>query len=192
MRLLILFESLVVLALAAGILFMKPASPATPSGDLFPVGNFLLDALPGESVRYRVDEGRSTLSYTVGTVDPGGPKGPPHMQITRAMTDTAGRVVPDPDPSYTHLPHRHGFFPLIAQGFPGAFDRVWVVQHVRRVTVPWQGRPLRCWRVDAIDPALTKDREAVVLFLHENCPVFGIFRWERDGHVYEAEWRPAK
>ena len=192
MRVLILFESLIVLALAGLILFGKPVAAVEPAGDAFPAARMLLDAVPGESVRYRVDDGRSTLAYTVGTVDRGGPSSPPRLQISRAMTDIAGRPIHDDAPSYTHLPYRHFLFPLIAQEAPGAFDRVWILKRIQRVTFPWKGQTLRCWRVDCTDPALPKDRDAVVLWMHEACPVFGIFRWERAGHTYEADWNPPK
>jgi hypothetical protein len=187
MRVLILFESLVVLALAGFVLFGKTAAPPPP--DLFPVASFLLDATPGESVRYRVDDG-GTIAYSVGTVDRGGPSGPPRLQITRAWADALGNALPDDAPSYTHLPYRHSFFPLMAQEAPGAFDRVWVLKRVQRKTYPWKGKTLRCWRVECIDPALPPDRDAVLLWMHEDCPVFGIFRWERGGHTYEADWTP--
>jgi hypothetical protein len=190
MRALILLESLVVLALAGFILFARSAEPARP--DLFPVGSFLLDAKPGDAIRYRVDDGRSTLTYRVGTVDLGGASGPPRIQIERAMTDSTGAPVPDPAPSYTHLPYRHAFFPLMAQEAPGGFDRVWVLQRVQRKTFQWKGTALRCWRVECIDPALPRERDAVVLWMHEDCPVFGIFRWERAGHTYEADWTPPR
>jgi hypothetical protein len=190
MRVLILLESVVVLALAGAILFGAPGASPTPPGEVFPAARFLLDAKPGESVQYRVDDGLSSLTYTVGTVDPGSALGPPRTQIHRVMTDAAAQPVKDDAPSYTHLHYRHSFLPVMAQDAPGAFDRIWVLKRVQRKTFSWKGRPLRCWRVECIDPALPRDRDAVVLWMHEACPVFGIFRWERGGHTYEAQWSP--
>ena len=191
MRALILLESLVVVLLAAAILFggSHPAG-ATAGGDIFPALNFLYDADPGETVRYSIDGGRSTLQFSVGAVDRGSLKGPPRLQIARLMTDTQGRPVPDEAPEYTHLPHRHGMFPFMAPEAPADYDRVWVLKRIVRESLPWHGKELRCWHVYCIDPGLPPDRDAVELWMHEPVPVFGILRWRRDGHTYDSDWNP--
>jgi hypothetical protein len=193
MRALILVESLVVLALAAGILVGPPAPASDAGGDVFPAARFVLDALPGETVLYRVDEGLATVRYTVGTVMVGGSKNTPKLHVDVAMTDTQGLPLQGVAGGYEHLPTRHGFFPLMAPEAPAAYDRVWVLKRIKREeSFPWKGKTIRCWRVDAIDPALKADADAVVMWMHEDCPVFGIFRWQRGGHTYEADWRPPK
>jgi hypothetical protein len=191
MRALLLLESAVVLLLAALILWPRAAPAQGAVGDYFLGDRFLLDALPNERVRYRIDDGRSTLEYAIDKVDRGNPlTGPPRIQIRRALTDAQGRPAPDPTPTYTHLPHVHGLFPLVAQDAPGAYDRTWVWTRIARATIPWRGTTLRCWRIDAIDPALPEDADAVQVWMHEDVPVFGILKWTRGGHVYEADWAP--
>src|SRR6202008_3280175 len=99
------------IVLAALILWpgRAPAAPTTP--DFFPADGFLPDPLPGEHVTYGVDGGRSTLEYFVEKVDRGSPlQGPPRFSIRRALLDAQRRPVPDPAPTYTHLPHVHGLF----------------------------------------------------------------------------------
>ena len=192
MRALLLIESVVVILLAALIVFWSGGAPAAaPPGDVFPALRFLPDALPGEHVTYGVDGGRSTLEYDVDKVDPGDPRaGPPKISIRRTLRDAQRRPVLDSAPTYTHLPHLHGMFPLLAQDAPGAFDRTWVWTRITRDKIPWHGQTLRCWRVDAIDPALPDDADAVQVWMHEDVPVFGILKWSRGGHVYEADWAP--
>ena len=191
MRALLLLESAVVLLLAGLILWPRGAPLQGPAGDYFPGERFLLDALPGERIRYRVDDGRAVLEYGIDIADRGNPlTGPPKFRIHRALFHAQGHPVPDPWPSYTHLPHLHGLFPLVAQDAPGALDRTWVWTRITRVTVPWRGTTLRCWRIDAIDPALPDDADVVQVWMHEDVPVYGILKWTRSGHVYEADWAP--
>lgn len=191
MRALLLLESALVIALAAMILWPGGAPAATPIGDYFPAERFLNDALPGEHVSYGVDGGRSTIDYAVEKVDPGDPMtGPPKLSIRRTLLDAQRRPVADPTPTYTHVPHLHGLFPLLAQDAPGAYDRTWIWTRITRDRIPWHGKTLRCWRVDAIDPALPEDADAVQVWMHEDVPVFGILKWSRGGHVYEADWAP--
>jgi hypothetical protein len=191
MRALLLLESAVVLLLAALILWPRGTPAEGAVEDYFPAERFLVDAFPSERVRYRVDDGRSILEYGIDMADRGNPlTGPPKFLIHRYLYDAQGRAVPDPAATYTHLPHLHGLFPLVAQDAYNEYDRTWIWTRIVRVTIPWRGATLRCWRVDAIDPALPEDADAVQVWMHEDVPVFGILKWTRGGHVYEADWAP--
>ena len=192
MRALLLLESALVILLAGAVLLLpRGGAGATSPTDFFPAERFLPDALPGEHVTYGVDGGRSTLEYDVDKVDRGNPlTGPPKISIRRTLLDAQHHLLLDPAPTYTHVPHLHGMFPLLAQDAPGGYDRTWVWTRITRDKIPWHGKTLRCWRVDAIDPALPEDAEAVQVWMHEDVPVFGILKWSRGGHVYEADWTP--
>jgi hypothetical protein len=191
MRALLLLESAVVILLAALIFWGGRTHAAAPLADWFPAESFLLDALPGEHVAYSVDGGRSTVEYFVDKVDRGNPaSGPPKFSIRRGLLDAQRRPTLDPAPTYTHLPHLHGLFPLLAQDAPGGLDRTWVWTRITRDRIAWHGTSLRCWRVDAIDPALPDNASAVQVWMHEAVPVFGILKWSRGDHVYEADWAP--
>ena len=191
MRALILLESLLVIALALLILLVGPptVNPAD-SHLIFPAQNFIGNARPGEHVRYTVDSTGRGIEYSVGDVSLGSPSSPPSVQIGRQMTDELGRVEPDSAPVYVHLLHRHGLFPFLAQEVPSAYDRVWILKRIRFEEMPWRGKQIRCWHVDCIDPGLPPERSAVELWMHEDVPVFGIVRWQHDGHSYESDWRP--
>lgn len=189
MRALILLECLVILALAGLILFHP--EPHDAEGEVFPASAFLPDAVPGESVAYRVDQAQGTLEFVVGAVDRGGPQGPPKVTITRSYKDGQGNVVPEGEPTYVHHLVEHGIFPFLTPAAPRAWDRTWVLRRIRRDEIRFLGRPLRCWRVEAIDPALEPDQESVVVWMHEDVPVYGIVRFERAGRIYECtSWRP--
>jgi hypothetical protein len=45
--------------------------------------------------------------------------------------------------------------------------------------------------MDCIDPALPSDQDAVVVYFHEDAPLFGIVRWSRAGRTYDltTPWR---
>jgi hypothetical protein len=187
-RALIVLESLLILGLSALILLRRAPEPEP---DRFAAVRFLGDAVPGETATYRIDEGQGTVEFRVTRADRGGPLGPPKIEVDRAWRDASGAQVPEPQTAYTHFPHVHGLMPFLTPEDPGAVDRVWVLKRIRRVTVPWQGKALRCWQVDCIDPALPADGAAVDVLMHEDAPVYGVLRWERAGHVYElASWRP--
>ena len=191
MRALLLLESIVVIVLAALILWPGGAPAASVTPDFFPGEAFLLNAVPGEKVTYGVDGGRSTVEYFIDKVERGGQlAGPPKFSIHRTLYDAQRRPIPDSAPTYTHLPHVHGLFPLMAQDAPGGYDRLWVWTRITRDKIAWHGRTLRCWRVDAIDPALPDNADAVQVWMHEDVPVFGILKWSRGDHVYEADWTP--
>jgi hypothetical protein len=189
-RALIVLECLVVLGLAALILTRKDPSAFT-APDVFAPARFVLDALPGEVATYRIDEGKASLEFKVTVVDRGGPQGPPRMQIERTARGPTGATLADTEPSYTHYLTRYGFLPFLTPEDPGALDRTWILKRIRRVSIPWQGRPLKCWHVECIDPGLPPDRDAVEVWMHEDVPVYGILRWQRAGRVYEvSSWRP--
>lgn len=193
MRALILLECLAILALAGLILLHAPPGAAAPEGDVFPASRMIGDANPGETVTYRIDQGQGSLEFVVGAVDRGGPSGPPKVAITRTFRDATGTPIPDVEPSYVHLLVEHGLFPFLTPSEPRAWDRTWVLKRIRREELRFLGRPLPCWRIECIDPALDPDQESVVLWMHEDVPVFGIVRMERAGRVYEcSSWRPGK
>lgn len=192
MRALILLECLVVLALA-GLILAHPTADAPASDVVFPAARFLMDADPGETVTYRIDANQGDLTFTVGTVDRGGPMGPPRTSITRVVRDRMGVQVPEAASTYVHLLVEHGLFPFLTPAEPRAFDRTWVIRRIRQDEIRFDGRPLACWRVECIDPALPPEQETVVVWMHEDVPVFGIVRFERAGSVYEcASWKPRR
>lgn len=191
MRALILLECFVILALAALILLRHDVVVGGDEGEIFSAAHFLMDAAPGETVRYRIDEARGTLDFKVLAADRGGPAGPPKVSIERTYRDGAGTTIPELEPTYTHLLTRHGLFPFMNPEQPAAFEGVWILKRIRRETISWQGRPLSCWHVDCIDPSLPNDRDAVEVWMHPGVPVYGILRWQRDGHAFECtSWRP--
>jgi hypothetical protein len=192
MRALILLECVVILGLAALILFRSPPGGGEPEPLIFPAGRFVGDAQPGETVTYRIDQGQGTLEFAVAAADRGGPFGPPKLSITRTFRDATGSPVTDPHPSYTHHAIEHFLFPFLTPAEPRAWDRVWVWRRIRQETIRFLGRDLECWRVECIDPALDPDQEAVVVWFHTDVPVYGIVKWERAGRVFECtSWRPS-
>ncbi len=191
MRALILLECLAVIALAVLILLKGGRGPGSGTPDVFAAHRFLLDASPGEVARYRVDDGKSILEFKVLAAAPGGVE-IPRVSVTRTLWDAAGTQLPDPGPTYLHLFHKHGLFPFLTPEEPGAYDRVWILKRIQRSSISWGGRTIPCWRVECIDPALPPDRDAVVVWMREEVPVYGILRWERAGHSYECvSWNPA-
>jgi hypothetical protein len=190
-RALILLESLVILVLATLILLKRDGPGGPDGGDVFPASRFLTDANPGETATYRVDESKGTLEFKVLVADHGGPSGPPKASIERTFRDTQGTVIPELEPTYTHLLTKHGLFPFMNPEQPAAYEGVWILKRIRRDTISWQGRPLSCWHVECIDPSLPGDRDAIELWMHPDVPVYGILRWQRDGHSFDCiSWRP--
>lgn len=189
MRALILLECLVAIALSVGIIVKSGEPASAEQGEFFNASKLLLNAVPGEEATYRVDDGRITVTYKIDATEFGGLQGPPKLSIRRTRTEM-GVVQPDAV-SYVHYPHWHGLFPFLTPEEPTAFDRVWVMRRIQRATLQWQGRSIACWKIECIDPALPPDRESVLVWVHEDAPVFGILRWERNGEVYELlNWRP--
>jgi hypothetical protein len=190
MRLLILLESLLIIGLAAAILLQGGRGPAAePSGEVFAFNAFLGDAMPGEKATYRTDLGE-TIDFVVGPVDRGGPTGLPWASVTRAMRDAAGISIQEPVAEYHHFFYKHGILPFLTPGEPDALDRVWVVRRIRRAELDWRGRKLRCWRVECIDPGLRPTEDAIEVWLHEEVPVYGILRWQRQGRTYDCiSWK---
>jgi hypothetical protein len=185
MRLLILFESLLVIALAVAILTHRRTVGTTV--DVFTADRLLLDAKPGEEAAFRGDDG-VVLAYRlaatkVGAVTGGGPI----HYIESVQRDPLGDV-PGTAAQYEHRVARHGLFPLLTPSHPNADDRLWVWRRLTRETVPWRGRPLSTWRMDCIDPALPPGQDAVVVWFHEDAPLFGIVRWTRNGRTYDLAW----
>ncbi len=189
MRALILLECFLAIGLSVGIITHRGSEAGPRQNDIFSATSMLLNCLPGEQATYRVDDGRTTVTYRVDATEHGGLSGPPKISIRRTRTES-GQVQPD-SINYIHFPHRHGLFPFLTPEEPDAFDRVWVLRRIQRATIQWQGAPLKCWKIECIDPALPPDRETVLVWLHEDAPVFGVVRWERNNEVYElSNWRP--
>lgn len=193
MRALILLESLVILALAVGILLPKPAAPATGGGEVFKAGHLLMDAGPGEKAVYRADDGTS-LEFVVGPVDRQGKRGPV-LAMTRVFRDAAGNIPDNGIVPWFHVLSEHGFVPLTAPEKAADLDRVWILRRIRRVDLAVRNRSLRCWKVDFVDPALPVEAEAVEAWFDERVPVFGLVRWQRNGRTYQLEssspaWKP--
>jgi hypothetical protein len=171
MRALILLECLAVIALAVLILLKGSRGPESGAADVFQAHRVLLDATPGEVAKYRVDDGKSILEFKVLAAAPEGRI--PRVSVTRMLWDAAGTQLPDPEPTYIHMFHKHGLFPFLTPEEPGAYDRVWILKRIQRSTIAWGGRTIPCWRVECIDPALPPDRDAVVVWLREEVPVTG-------------------
>jgi hypothetical protein len=187
-RALILLESAVVLGLSLGILLRGPTAPG--EGDVFRADRLLLDAKPGEKAEYRGDDG-IVLAYEVESTTQGGTaQGGPVLHLRTRQRDASGPL-PGTDVAYRHLPARHGLFPLLTPTHPEADDRLWIWRRIRRETIPFAGKPLRAWRMDCIDPALPPDEDAVVVYFHEEAPLFGIVRWSRNGRTYDlvSAWK---
>jgi hypothetical protein len=183
MRALILLESLVVVGLALAILLRGPAELAEAEG--FLAEKMILDTLrPDERVTYRRDDG-ALLEFRVdGQVHREG-TGPPRIPIRRTFLAAPG-AAPDPDaPLYVHRPEVHGLFPFLAADDPTALDRVWIWRRVTRAEIQVGDRRTPCWRVDCIDPALPEGSDAVAVWMDPAVPLYGILRFERQGHAYE-------
>jgi hypothetical protein len=190
MRVLILLECLVVLALSVGIVVKTNADAELSPDEVFNASRLLLDAVPNETATYRMGDGRTTLAFRVLATDFGGLQGPPRVSLGRTRAEN-GIEVPEPEPNYVHYFHRHGLFPFLTPEQPTAYDRVWILRRLQRATLSFQGRQLKCWKAECIDPGLPPDRDAVLVWLHEDAPVFGILRWEREGETWELTgWRP--
>ena len=97
---------------------------------------------------------RSSSSRSLAS-DLGRRRGPPAPPCTRSLWDAVGYQMPDAEPTYIHLLHKHGLFPFLTPEEPGAYDRVWILKRIQRSTIrSWGGRTLPCWRIECIDPAL--------------------------------------
>jgi hypothetical protein len=192
MRLVILLEACLILGLAGAILFQGNRAPAAePTGEVFLFNRFLGDAVPGEKASYRTDVGE-TVDFTVGPVDRGGPTGLPWVNVSRAMRDAMGIPIQEPVADYNHFFYKHGIFPFLTPGEPNALDRVWVMRRIRRAEIDWGGKKLRCWRVECIDPGLKPSEDAIEVWLHEDVPVYGILRWQRQGRTFDlTSWKPS-
>jgi hypothetical protein len=187
MRALILLESAVVVALALGILLRGPGRET--QSDVFRADRLIYDAKPGERSDFRGDDG-TFLSYALEATQRGA-GGSPIFHLRTEQRDAAGPVA-GTSTSYQHSLAQHGLFPLLTPHHPDVDDRLWVWRRVRRETVSWAGIPMAVWRMDCIDPALPADQDAVVVYFHEDAPLFGIVRWMRNGRTYDlvSTWRP--
>ncbi len=141
----------------------------------------LADASAGESVTY-VEQGgsRNQRRYTV-MQDIGPEKtGIPEKYIRAQFLDRLGEARGKADSvAYRHRVTDHGWFPLMAPNAAEDLDRLWIIRSIRKGEILWQGRKHMCWRVDLIDPALPPEAEAVVAWLDETKPVFGLLQWKR-------------
>jgi hypothetical protein len=188
MRLLILFESLLVVALAVAILTQKRTVAA--STDVFRADRLILDAKPGEAADFRGDDGVVLAHKLMGSKSGGGPLGgsPLHYILTSQRGPTG--EIPGTAVQYEHDVARHGLFPCLTPAHPDADDRLWIWRRLRRETIAFRGERLSAWRMDCIDPALPPGQEAVVVWFHEDAPLFGIVRFARNGRTYDLlDWR---
>ncbi len=183
MRALILTLSFIVVGLAVAIVIEISSRSNTvhKSGPTLYVRSLLADARAGESVTY-VDEGgtKNSRRYTVmEDIDPK-KTGVPEKYIKAQFLDRLGVARGKVDSvTYRHRVTDHGWFPLMAPHAPEDMDRLWIIRSIRREEILWQGRKHMCWRVDLIDPALPPEAEAVVAWLDESTPVFGLLKWKR-------------
>ena len=194
MRALILLFSVVVLVLAALIVYPSFAGgrSATGEGLVFDATRLIADAATGETATYRDEQGE-TWTFKVETSIPGGSERAPRIRVWSVRRDRNGNPLPGGTQVYDHLPARHGLYPLMAPADPDGYDRIWVWDRIRRSTLPWQGAPRELWRVDLIDPALPQEGGAdhVVAWLDESVPVFGLVRWQRRDRTWDLiEWSP--
>ncbi len=182
-----------ILALAGLILLAPPPEQAPAFGEIFPASALLGDATPGEVATYRIDQGQGTLEFVVGAVDRGGPgKGRPRSRSPAPSKDSRRRGEPRRPSRPTSTNSSSTASSRSSRpSAPKAWDRTWILRRIRRDEIRFLGRPLKCWRVECIDPALEPEQEAVVVWMHEDVPVFGILRFERAGRIYECtSWRP--
>jgi hypothetical protein len=188
MRLLILFESLLVVALAVATLTQKPRVAA--STDVFRADLLILDAKPGETAEFRGDDGIVSSYRLVGSKSAGGAVGGgPFHYILTSQRDATGEIAGS-SVQYEHQVARHGLFPCLTPAHPEADDRLWIWRRVRRETIAFRGERLSTWRMDCIDPALPPGQDAVVVWFHADAPLFGIVRFTRNGRTYDLlDWR---
>jgi hypothetical protein len=194
MRALILLESLIVLALAAAILFHTSSPSSAGQGERFLASSLLMDAMPGESVLYAADDGTS-LEFTIGPVNREGKRGPV-FSITRTFRDALRNTPEGGIVSYAHVLAEHGFFPLMSPEAPGDVDRVWILRRIARDDLSIRNRTIRCWRLELFDPALPADSDLVQAWYEEKVPVFGLVQWQRGKRKWTLEsstpaWKPA-
>ncbi len=192
MRALILALSILVVGLAVAIVIeISDRSSVDKSGPTLNVYALLADAAAGESVTY-VEQGgsRNQRRYTV--MEDIGPEktGVPEKYIRAQFLDRLGEARGKADSvAYRHRVTDHGWFPLMAPNAAEDLDRLWIIRSIRKEEILWQGRKHMCWRVDLIDPALPPEAEAVVAWLDETKPVFGLLQWKRLDETWVlAKW----
>ena len=190
MRARIVLLSAAVIVLAVLILQSRPDEPTR--GATFDATHLIADAAPGETATYR-DERGETWTFRVEQVVPAGPDRPARIHVLSSRRDRRGQPLPGGAQDYTHVPSRHGLFPLMAPQDPDGYDRLWVWTRIREADLAWQGDARSAWRFDLIDPALPPDEGAdhVVAWLDASVPVFGLVRWQRRGQTWDlVEWSP--
>lgn len=98
MRALILLECLVAIGLSVAVFLKGGGAAAVETPDVFNASRLLLDAVPNEEATYRLDDGRTTLSFKVLATDFGGLGGPPG---SRSAAPAPRTVRSSPNPSRT-------------------------------------------------------------------------------------------
>ena len=197
MRALILVMALVCIGLSASIVAEVSARPSASQrsfvGEPFDLGRMLLDCDEGEGAVY----GRETAGGKEGArlhfrvlAREGTRAEPPRFRIENVYEANTS-AEPPVSTEYVHDAARHGWLPLTTPQAPERLDRLWVVRSISREEILFRGKPLMAWRVDLIDPALPEDEEAVVAWMHEEAPVFGLLRFKRRDDTWTLlNWRP--
>ena len=179
---------IVMLSISIVIEISGRASPGGRKGLKFAVGRMLKDARQGEQAVYREAGGRGRyLTYTVMDEWSATIKRVPTKQIEVTLRDPRQAPERAQHALYEHRVTDHFWFPLMAPSAPDAKDRVWILRSITRDEILLGDRIRACWRIDLIDPALPEDAEAVVAWMDETVPVFGLLKWQRRNTVWELD-----
>jgi len=179
---------IVMLSISIVIEITSRASPGGRKGMKFAVGRMLKDAQIGEQAVYRETGGRGRyLTYTVRNDWSATIKRVPTKQIEVTLRDPRQAPERAQRSLYEHRVTDHFWFPLMAPDAPGAKDRVWILRAITRDEILLGDRTRACWRIDLIDPALPADDEAIVAWVDETVPVFGLLKWKRRNTVWELD-----
>lgn len=193
MRALILVLALVVIGLAASILYEvdRGRDHGLRVGAVFHIGGLIADAQGGESAWYRETSSGRVAEYRVVQAPTLPSFAVPFKQIQRRLMDEKGKPYEGPlgTVTYDHQLTKHGFLPLTAPDVPDALDRVWVIRAIRpdRLALGSAGQSTTwpCWRIDLIDPALPDGQDTVVAWVTKDVPVYGLLKWKRGGETWE-------
>lgn len=197
MRVLILILAAGVVALAVSIVLYVDGRGeyVQRTGPLFYVGALIANARASEEVEYQETTTFQQMHFRIEQAPRLPPFATPWKYIRRIMKDARSRTYENAATGvgYRHDVGTHGWFPLMAPEAPDDLDRVWVIRAIHRDQITVMGEEWDCWRVDCIDPALPDGKDTVVVWMHEQIPVYGILKWKRAGQVWEAvrgKWAP--
>jgi hypothetical protein len=197
MRVTILILSGAVVLLAASIVnFVQAREEEGPRlGPLMNLDHMIANARASEEVEYREATSYRQMHFRVEQAPHLPPFATPWKFIRRVLKDARSRTYENAATGvgYRHDVGTHGWFPLMAPQAPDALDRVWVIRAIHQDKITVMSREWDCWRVDCIDPALPDGKDTVVVWMHEQIPVYGILKWKRAGETWEATrgaWAP--